>query len=126
LLAGAYDPLWIPLFVAAFLLVLGLAFAGTTTHFGKQVPAVKVEFGSSFATTLTTLGVLLGTVLGAGVLPEETPTLSVRQGAWLAAGCSQSDDPLSLDPPAMLVGRGSEAVGVFGRLGCGWSGVRAG
>lgn len=78
LLAGADDPLWMPLFVAAVLLVLGLAFAGTTTHFGKQIPGVKVEFGSSFATTLTTLGALLGTVLGAGVLPEETSTLSTE------------------------------------------------
>lgn len=76
LLAGADDPLWIPLFVATVLLVIGIAIAGGSTDFNNKIPGVKIEFGSSFATTLTGVGALLGTVLGAGVLPDETSTLS--------------------------------------------------
>lgn len=69
LLAGADDPLWISGFIAVVLFVVGLAIADNRTHIGKAFPAVKFEFGSSFATTLTTLGAVLRTVLGASVLP---------------------------------------------------------
>ena len=84
LLAGADDPLWIPLFIATLLLVAGLIIANTTTSFGNPIPGVKIDFGSSFATTLTGLGALLGTVLGAGVLPDETSTLSSEAFAALS------------------------------------------
>ena len=76
LVAGTDDPLWIPIVISVVLLVAGLIIADAVTSATNTIPIVKIDFGASFATTLTTVGAVLGTVLAAGVLPEQTTTLS--------------------------------------------------
>jgi hypothetical protein len=69
---GVNKALLYPL--AAALAVLGLAVicsAGKTDFLG-EVGVAELEFSSSFASALTAVGALLGTIITAGVLPEET------------------------------------------------------
>jgi hypothetical protein len=73
---GVDDALWIPAVLAVVLFVASLVIAGGSTDFTRLIPTVGFDFGKSFATTLTAVGAVFGTVLGAGVLPEETTTLS--------------------------------------------------
>jgi hypothetical protein len=61
LVAGTDDPLWIPIVISVVLLVAGLIMADAVTSATKTIPIVKIDFGASFATTLTTVGAVLGT-----------------------------------------------------------------
>lgn len=63
-----------PLIVALIL----LAIRGVTMRngFGGAVGTVDLDFSKSFATTLTAIGALLGTILSAGLLDDATPGIS--------------------------------------------------
>jgi hypothetical protein len=76
ILAGADDPLWIPLIMVFGVFALALARANGITNIGNPIPTVGFDFAKSFATSLTTVGAVFGTVLAAKVLPGETTTLS--------------------------------------------------
>jgi hypothetical protein len=76
LVAGADDPLVIAAVIAGILFVIGLAIARGTTDLTRPIPTVGFDFGKSVATTLTAVGGVFGTVLGASVVPAETSTLS--------------------------------------------------
>jgi hypothetical protein len=70
--------------VPAFILVLAgglLAILGRETGWKTALPA-DLDFSTSFASTLTAVQALLGTVIAASVLPEQTTTLS--QAAFIA------------------------------------------
>jgi hypothetical protein len=76
---------------AALLIPLGLAVAFLVIawfcgHGDKKLTdtlggAAEIDFTKSFASTLTAVGALLGTIIAAGVLPEETVNLS--KGAYV-------------------------------------------
>jgi hypothetical protein len=74
---GVTGALLYPLAPAFVLVLLGGAFAGVRGEWSDLVGVLPADVDSkSFASTLTAVGALLGTVIGAGVLPEETTTLS--------------------------------------------------
>jgi hypothetical protein len=74
---GVTGALLYPLAPAFVLVLLGGVFAGVRGEWSDLVGVLPADVDSkSFASTLTAVGALLGTVIGAGVLPEETTTLS--------------------------------------------------
>jgi hypothetical protein len=75
---GVGEILYVPA-IAAFLLVLFswlVTIAGGRVSLLAPLPALDFDFKTSFASTLTTVGALLATIIAAGVLPEETVNLS--------------------------------------------------
>jgi len=64
-------------FIAALLLLIAAAIYGCRdAGLLDSVGTAELEFSKSFATTLTAVGALLGTIIAAGVLPEDTVNLS--------------------------------------------------
>jgi hypothetical protein len=64
-------------FVAAFVLVLVAAVvAGALSKLTAELGTAELEFSKAFASTLTAVGALLGTIISASVLPEDTVNLS--------------------------------------------------
>jgi hypothetical protein len=78
--------LWIPCAVAfglALARYLSLRLSGRLTR-GNRLGAVNFDFSKSFASTITVVGALLGTVLSASVLPEETRLLTKAEYTTLS------------------------------------------
>jgi hypothetical protein len=73
---GVNGALIIP-FILAFILMIAAAIYGCRdADLLDAVGTAELEFSKSFATTLTAVGALLGTIIAAGVLPEDTVNLS--------------------------------------------------
>lgn len=75
LLNGVDDVLFIPLAIAVALLVASLVIGRKKTT-NVTVPMLGLDFKTSFASTLTAVGAILGTVVTAKVLPEHTSVLT--------------------------------------------------
>jgi hypothetical protein len=73
---GVDTALWIAVALAFVLCVVGIALAGGSRNVSTAIPKTDFDFGKSLATTITAVGAVFGTVLGADVLPAETGTLS--------------------------------------------------
>jgi hypothetical protein len=69
------DVLFIPLAIAIGLLVASLVIGRSTTT-NATVPMLGLDFKTSFASTLTAAGAILGIVVTSKVLPEHTSVLS--------------------------------------------------
>ena len=74
---GIDAALLIPLGIAVvWLIIAWLLGGGNTSLRDKLGGTAELDFSKSFASTLTAVGALLGTIIAAGVLPEETVKLS--------------------------------------------------
>jgi hypothetical protein len=73
---GVNGALLIPLVGAAVLMALAWWFSVKPVSLGSPLGSLEFKFSESFASSLTTTGALLGTIISAGVLPEETVVLS--------------------------------------------------
>lgn len=73
---GVDGALLIPLAAAFVLMVLAWLIGVMGVSLRTPLPALDFDFKTSFASTLTAVGALLGTIIAAGVLPENTVNLS--------------------------------------------------
>jgi hypothetical protein len=74
---GIDAALLIPLVIAVVWLVIAWFIGSGSTGLGDKLGGTaELDFSKSFASTLTAVGALLGTIIAAGVLPEETVKLS--------------------------------------------------
>ena len=71
---GVNTALLAPFVLAA--IVVFIAWAITLVPFNEPLPKLDLDFKESFASTLTAVGALLGTVISASVLPEDTVNMS--------------------------------------------------
>jgi hypothetical protein len=112
---GIDDALLIPLGVAVALFVVSLIIANrVTTDISKTVPMVGFDFKTSFASTLTAVGAVLGTVVSAGVLPDKTTVLSKEAYASLNLLFGVAIVVAAVIPAAWQKGQGKETkVGLF-------------
>jgi hypothetical protein len=68
---------WVLFGPAALALALvAIGWLAVRTHPGKTIASADLNFSSGFASTLTIVGALLGTIIAAGVLPPETTHLA--------------------------------------------------
>lgn len=73
---GVNGALIVPFIIALILVLIGAIWAGVLLEPGSVVGAAELEFSKAFASTLTAVGALLGTIISASVLPEDTVNLS--------------------------------------------------
>jgi hypothetical protein len=73
---SAYEVLLISLIAAAALMLIVYAYSVLPKSPLDPLGELDFDFTSSFASTLTAVGALLGTIIGAGVLPDQTVNLS--------------------------------------------------
>jgi len=72
---GVTAALIVALGLAVIIVVIAWGAVADWASPGRQLGALALDFQTSFASTLTAAGALLGTVVAAGVLPEETVNL---------------------------------------------------
>jgi hypothetical protein len=73
---GVVGALLIPLLAALIVLVGIWAIVHGDVKLTDPLGSLELEFSKSFASTLTAVGALLGTIIAAGVLPEDTVKIS--------------------------------------------------
>jgi hypothetical protein len=73
---GVTEALLAPLIVAVVLMFFVWLISVKPVSLSDPLGTLDLDFKASFATTLTTVGAVLGTIIAAGVLPEQTVNLS--------------------------------------------------
>ncbi len=73
---GVNEALLIPLAAAFVLMFFVWLISVTPVSLADPLGTLDLDFKTSFASTLTTVGAVLGTIIAAGVLPEQTVNLS--------------------------------------------------
>ena len=113
---GVDRALAIPFAIAV--VFMAFAWGAVQTRPGLTAPlngAAEFDFSKSFASTLTAVGALLGTIISAGVLPEETVNLS--KGAYVGLNLTFG---IAIVIAATLAGLAFKPKGVRGKSGNEW------